>query len=141
MKVRGVVLDTNVVIAALRSKRGASNRLLELTAGGELQLHISVPLVLEYETVLRRQSRILGLSHTEVSEFIDFICRVGRKHDMHFMWRPILKDPNDDMVLEIAIASGMDLVTFNTRDFHGAERFGVRVWEPGNYLGKWKGSS
>ncbi len=134
MKAHGTVLDTNVIVAAMRSKRGASNRLLGLFARGKLQAHISVPLVLEYESVLRRQAKTLGLSQSEVSEFVNFICRGGKKQDIHFMWRPTLKDPNDDMILELAVASGADLVTFNVRDFLGAERFGVRVFEPGTYL-------
>jgi putative PIN family toxin of toxin-antitoxin system len=136
MREQRAVLDTNVLLAALRSKRGASNRLLELFGKGKIKIHISVPLVLEYEAILRRQAKDLGLTYRDVSEFMDYICREGERQDIHFLWRPALKDPNDDMVLELAVAAEADIVTFNIRDFGGAERFGVRVWEPGVYLRK-----
>jgi putative PIN family toxin of toxin-antitoxin system len=136
MNVPEAVFDTNVLVAGLRSRRGASNRMLELAATGQVRMHISVPLVLEYEMVLRRQSKVLELSQREISDFIDFICRIGVKHEIYFLWRPALKDPNDDMVLEAAVASGMDVVTFNEKDFRASSRFGVRVWTPGIYLRK-----
>jgi len=136
MNVPEAVFDTNVLVAGLRSRRGASNRLLELAAMHQVRLHISVPLVLEYEAVLRRQSKALGMSQSEISDFVDFICRIGVKHEIHFLWRPALKDPNDDMVLEVAVASGTDVVTFNEKDFRASSRFGVRVWKPGAYLRK-----
>jgi predicted nucleic acid-binding protein len=85
------VFDTNVLVAGLRSKRGASNRLLELAAMRQVRIHISVPLVLEYEAVLRRQSKALGMSQREISDFVDFICQIGVKHEIHFLWRPALR--------------------------------------------------
>jgi putative PIN family toxin of toxin-antitoxin system len=134
MKIPSVVFDTNVLVAGLRSKHGASNGLLELVAKNRVRLHISVPLVLEYEAVLRRQAKVLELSYSEISDFVDFICHVGIKHEIHFMWRPALRDPSDDMVLELALAAGAGIVTFNERDFKESKRFGVRVWTPGAYL-------
>jgi hypothetical protein len=76
------------------------------------------------------------LSQREISDFVDFICQIGVKQEIHFLWRPALKDPNDDMVLEVAVASGTDVVTFNEKDFKASSRFGVRVWAPGAYLRK-----
>lgn len=139
MKYPKAVFDTNVVVAAMRSRRGASNRLLELFAKGRIRVSISVPLILEYESVLRRQARELGLTVKDVTDFIDFFCKVGEKQEIHFMWRPALRDPDDDMVLELGVAAGADIVTFNTKDFGAAGRYGVRVYEPGTYLRKVEG--
>lgn len=135
--IRQVVLDTNVLVAALRSRNGASFALLsrvgEPDAGFEL--HLSVPLVFEYEDVLRRQSRRLGLTHADIDDVLDFLCAVAHHREIFFLWRPVLRDPRDDMVLELAVEAGVDhLVTFNARDFVGAERFGVRVITPRELL-------
>jgi putative PIN family toxin of toxin-antitoxin system len=128
------VLDTNVLVAGLRSRLGASHRLLELLAQEQLLIHVSVPLVLEYEAVLLRQAKALGLSQKDVEDFVGYLCRVGEAHDIHFMWRPMLKDPNDDMVLELAFASGAGVVTFNGKDFKEAGQLGVKIWTPGAFL-------
>ncbi len=135
------VFDTNVLVAGLRSKRGASNRLLELVAKQGLRMQLSVPLVLEYEAVLRRQAKALDLTYRDISDLVDFICQTGAQHTIHFMWRPVLKDPNDDMVLELAIAAVADIITFNAKDFKAANRFGVRIWEPGVFLKHVEGRS
>jgi predicted nucleic acid-binding protein len=132
-----VVFDTNVLVAALRSRRGASfglfDRLGTPEAGYELQ--VSVPLVFEYEDVLRRQASELGLNAADVDDVLDFVCAAARHRRIFFLWRPALRDPGDDMVLELAVEAGVDyLVTFNARDFAGAERFGVRVIAPGELL-------
>jgi len=126
-----VVLDTNVFISALRSKRGASHQLLRLVGKGKFEIELSVPLVLEYEAIAKRQSRQLGLSHADIDDILDFVCRVGRHHAIHFLWRPRLRDPGDDMVLELAVEAEAEfIVTFNIRDFSGAQDFGVRAIRP-----------
>lgn len=132
---RRIVLDTNVVVAALRSRRGASNKLLSLVGSGRFDAVISVPLVLEYEDVLLRQLEHLPYTADEIKEIIDYLCAACEPQAIYYLWRPILRDPKDDMVLEVAVAAGCDtIVTFNVRDFQGAERFGLLVQTPAEFL-------
>lgn len=130
-----IVVDTNVVVAALRSPRGASYRLLELFGRGRFDVHITAPLVLVYESVAIRYLEDLPSSRSGVEDVLDYICCVGVAHETYFTWRPFLNDPDDDMVLEAAVASGSTvIVTFNKRDFRGCERFGVRLLTPAELL-------
>lgn len=125
------------MVAALRSRQGASFALLERLAAPApgYDIHVSVPLVFEYEDVLRRQAPGLGVAPEVVEDVLDFVCAVAHHREVFFLWRPALRDPGDDMVLELAVAAGADyLVTFNARDFAGAERFGVRVIPPRDLL-------
>ncbi len=133
---RQIVLDTNVLIAALRSRRGASFRLLSLVGtSSAFELNLSVPLVLEYEEVAKRPGLALGLSVEAVDAVIDYLCAVSNRREVFFLWRPFLKDPKDDMVLELTVAAGADtIVTFNLKDFAGTETFGLRVVTPQVFL-------
>jgi putative PIN family toxin of toxin-antitoxin system len=135
MKHRRLVLDTNVLVAALRSRRGASFELLS-RFGQEsgLELNLSVPLVLEYEEVAKRPGTVPGLSSEDIDAVIDYLCAVSKHREIFFLWRPHLKDPKDDMVLELAVAAGADIITFNLKDFSGAETFGVRALTPQTLL-------
>lgn len=131
-----VVLDTNVVVSAFRSRRGASFRVLAEVDSGSFDIALSVPLVLEYESALLAQ-RLGAISESDVQTTLDYLCRVGDQHDVFFLWRPALRDPKDDMVLELAVAAGCAaIVTFKNRDFRGAGRFGVDSWTPGELLRK-----
>ena len=128
MVVPRIILDTNVIVAAARSKRGASYKLLSLFRSGSYQLALSVPLVLEYEDVLIRQLEHLSMSREKVHGFLDQICHAGEKYRINFLWRPLLPDPRDDHVLELAVASGSrHIVTYNKKDFVGLDRFGIVV--------------
>ncbi|TVP76424.1 MAG: putative toxin-antitoxin system toxin component, PIN family [Gemmatimonadales bacterium] len=129
MIVQDVVLDTNVLIAALRSRAGASFRLLSLVGTHPaLRVHLSVPLVLEYEEVGKRQAGELGLDPQDIDDVIDYLCQVGIAHEIYFLWRPVLRDPKDDMVLEVAVAGECrTIVSYNKRDFKGASKFGIKV--------------
>ncbi|MBX9854672.1 MAG: putative toxin-antitoxin system toxin component, PIN family [Gemmatimonadaceae bacterium] len=130
-----VILDTNVVIAGLRSRRGASFALLELLADGAYEISVSVPLVLEYEAVAKRQARELGLTHADIDVVVDFLCQQAHHSKIFYLWRPFLRDPTDDMVLEVAVeAQCRYIVTFNTRDFAGVKQFGIQTLTPGEFL-------
>ncbi len=132
-----LVLDTNVIVAALRSRKGASRALLRKFLGGEIECLLSVPLALQYEDVLFRSGIMmeLELGPQDIELMLDSICSLGKPVDTRYFLRPVLKDPDDEMVLETAIyGDGDGIVTFNVRDFSGAERFGIMVVTPSEAL-------
>jgi putative PIN family toxin of toxin-antitoxin system len=138
--VRRVVLDTSVIVAALRSRRGAANRVLRLVAEERLVLLATPPLFLEYEDVLGRPEHRLvhGLTPQDIEEFLAELAALVEPVDVHFQWRPQVGDPSDEMVLEAAVNGRADaLVTYNTKHFsRPGERFGVPVLRPADLLGK-----
>lgn len=128
-----IVIDTNVLIAALRSRNGASYRLLELVDSGLFQPCVSVPLILEYEEVAMRLESTL--TSGDITSIIDYICQQSHQLKIHFLWRPFLKDPHDDMILELAVSGQCQaIVTYNIKDFRGAETFGIQVLTPKEFL-------
>jgi putative PIN family toxin of toxin-antitoxin system len=130
-----VVLDTNVLVAALRSNRGASFRLLSLVGDERWQLNLSVPLLFEYEDVLKRADAGLILTHREIDDVLDFLCAAAKLRHIFYLWRPVLPDPKDDFVLELAVESNCDfIITFNVRDFGGIGRFGLAAITPCEFL-------
>jgi len=130
-----VVLDTNVLVAALRSRRGASFQILSKIGTDAFDIAVSVPLVLEYESVLLRQLEATSLSGDDIQSLLDYICGVAVRQEVFFLWRPQLKDPGDDFVLEIAVAANCDaIVTHNLRDFAASSRLGVRAISPAQFL-------
>jgi putative PIN family toxin of toxin-antitoxin system len=134
-KVFQVVLDTNVLVAALRSRRGASYRLLRLVGDPRWQINLSVPLLLEYEDVLKRADAGHPLTPEEVDDVLNFLCASASLREIFYLWRPVLPDPEDDFVLELAVESGCEyIITFNSKDFVGAEKFGVSVVRPQEFL-------
>jgi len=135
--VRRVVLDTNVLVAAIRSKRGSSYELLRRLGEGAFEITVSVSLTLEYESVLVRHIADSYLTRQDVINLIDYLCEIATWQEIFFLWRPFLRDSGDDMVLELAVAAGCDrIVTHNTRDFLGVERFGIEVLTPAAFLQK-----
>ncbi|MEO8596266.1 MAG: putative toxin-antitoxin system toxin component, PIN family [Candidatus Solibacter sp.] len=137
-----VVLDTDVVVAAMRSPSGASAAIVRAVYRKKAVLLLSVPLALEYEAVCRRPVHRLeaGLSVRDIEKFLDAIVALAEAVPTHFLWRPQLRDPNDEMVLEAAVNGGADiLVTFNVRDYGtAAGRFGVEVLLPRNAIARMK---
>lgn len=130
-----VVLDTNVLVAGFRSRQGAPFRLLSLLRSGAFEIAVSVPLVLEYEAVLREHAVELFLSASDGGAVVDYFCSVGRRQSIHFLWRPALRDPADEFVLELAMAAECDaVVTHNVRDFAGALTFGVSIITPAAFV-------
>jgi putative PIN family toxin of toxin-antitoxin system len=133
-----VVLDTSVMVAAIRSGAGASRRLLVAALERRFILLASVPLMIEYESVMTRPEHlaISGLTASDVGQLLDAATYVMEPVRLAFLWRPMSRDPNDDMVLETAVNGSADvLATFNVRDFaDAAERFGVSVLKPGEVV-------
>jgi putative PIN family toxin of toxin-antitoxin system len=132
------VLDTDVMVAALRSDKGASRQLLLASLARQFELLLSVPLILEYEAVLTRPQHLAacGLSSAEVGHVLDDLAVVARPVRLAFRWRPLLSDPDDDMVFETAInGSASAIVTFNQRDFAEAGRdFNCAIIPPATAL-------
>ena len=129
-----IVIDTNVLVAALRSRRGASFKLVSFLPNEKFSLFISVPLVLEYEDALMRLESS-AITEQDIRDFVDFLCEIGHHQEIFFLWRPFLPDPSDDHVLEVAVAAGCEaIVTYNKRDFKGIERFGLRILDPRELL-------
>ncbi len=132
-----IVVDTNVLISALRSRRGPSFKLLSLIGKGGFDINLSVPLVLEYEAVAKRSRWSGKPALSYVSNILDYLCAVGRKQQIHFLWRPRARDPKDDMVLEVAVAGECDgIVTYNKKDFAEAKSFGLELLTPKEFLKK-----
>jgi predicted nucleic acid-binding protein len=130
-----VVLDTNVIVAALRSRQGASFRALSLLSLGRFEIAISVPLLFEYEDALIRLVDSGMFLEGEIGDFLDYICSIAHHQDIFFLWRPHLPDPKDDLVLELAFAAGCaGIVTHNQRDFAGTAQLGLRIWSPRDFL-------
>jgi len=130
-----VVVDTNVVVAALLSRRGASHRLMRLVGDGRWKMNLSVPLVLKYEQTLKRLCIDGAMGASDIDGILEFLCASANRRPIFFLWRPLLPDPNDHMVLELAVASRADfIVTFNARDFAAAGQFGIPVIPPGKFL-------
>jgi len=135
MKSWRVVLDTNVIVAALRSDQGASYQILMLVGGDLFQPCLTVSLAMEYEAAAMRLIRSTPLARSDIGDVLDYMCAEAHRQKVHFLWRPFLRDADDDMVLEAAVASGARyIVTHNTRDFAGVESFGIRAITPGAFL-------
>ncbi|WP_103029881.1 putative toxin-antitoxin system toxin component, PIN family [Salinibacter altiplanensis] len=131
------VLDTNVLVAALRSRQGASWHILDLVHREEVRVHVTVPLALEYEEVLLRHRKAAGWSRRETLAFLGLFLRRARCHETRYLWREHADDPEYAHVLEAIIAAQAScLVTFNTGDFTGADQFRVEVMRPGALLRK-----
>ena len=128
------VFDTNVLVAGLRSSLGASRKLLSGVLDGSIPALTSVPLMIEYEAVLTRPNHLeaSSLSIGDINALLDAFAAVAEPVQLHFYWRPQLKDPADEMVLETAVNGRADrLVTFNLRHLkQAAQRFGILTVTP-----------
>jgi len=132
-----VVLDTNLLIAAARSRTGASSAVLRALFEEQFIALVSVPLMLEYEAVLNRNEHLIvsGRSIGMNMAFLDALCLFAEPVHLHYLWRPQLRDPSDEMVLETALNGRADaLVTLNTADFAPAIHFRLPVITPGHFL-------
>jgi predicted nucleic acid-binding protein len=131
-----VILDTSVLIAGLRSSLGASFALLDLVGSKRFTIGLTAALVLEYEATCTKSLPALNLTADDFKELLDYLCRMGKLAPIRFRVRPAVADPDDDLVLEAAIATGSEcIVTHNIRDMAaGAARYGIEVITPGEAL-------
>lgn len=130
-----IVIDTSVMVSALKSNRGAAFRILSLITSGKFEFHLSVPLIFEYEASLKKVVLSPTWTHEEIDELLDIICLFGIKHDIWYLWRPLSKDAGDDFVAELAVTAGVDaIVTHNVKDFQAMPTFGIKVLRPKEFL-------
>ena len=129
------VLDTSVLVAGLRSNRGASFQILRAVRAGDIRIAVSVALVLEYESVILGPGLVPGFTADEHRRIVDGLCQLADHQQVFFAWRPFLPDPDDDLVLELAVAaSAKFVITHNISDFRGSESMGVRAITPATTL-------
>jgi putative PIN family toxin of toxin-antitoxin system len=130
-----VVIDTNVFVAGVRSRQGASFAILELALTGKIDFAVSVSLAAEYEDVLVRHLKYTSFSAQEMNMFIDVIYFAAKFTEVHYLWRPFLRDSDDDHILELAVAARSKyIITYNLKDFEGIGTFGIKAITPAEYL-------
>ncbi len=135
MKRYRVILDTNVILAAMRSQTGASYRLLMTIGHPQWQSVVTPALMYEYEDVARRPGNAPGLSPQDITDILDLIYQQSHRQLVWFSWRPVSPDPGDDLVLDAAVAGGCDfVVSFNERHLRAAREFGIEVLKPAELL-------
>lgn len=130
-----IVIDTNVFVSALRSQHGAAYKLFMLIGKGLFDINVSVPLILEYEASAKKVIPQTRLNAENIDDILDYICSVAKHRGIFYLWRPFLKDPKDDMVLELAVESNSNLIiTYNTCDYEGSGKFGISVLTPKEFF-------
>ena len=130
-----IVIDTNVLVSGLRSRQGMSYRLLSFLGGRLYRPVVTVPLVVEYEKSLCDPRIEVPFSAVEIGKYLNFVCSASDCRKVHFLWRPFLRDPKDDMVLEAAVSGQCEyIVTFNLQDFKDIGKFGIAAVTPGDFL-------
>lgn len=130
-----IVFDTNVIYSALRSKRGASYKLISKLPSKKYQIFLSVPLYAEYQAVLLKGSLLKIFKKEEIFGFLKYFCKISVHKEIFYLWRPISKDPKDDMIIELAIAGDCDyIVTHNTKDFAGLDQFKPKAITPKEFI-------
>lgn len=128
---KNIVIDTNVLLSALYSNKGASYKLLSMIDSKKFTLNISNTLIYEYEEILKSKSK-LELKY--IDSILNYICLIGKKNTVFYLWRPKLRDADDDFLLELAVKSDSIIVTLNGKDFKPAAEFNIKVMTPKEFL-------
>ena len=135
VKIKRIILDTNVLYSGLYSSQGASFQILSAIEKNKIKPILSTALLFEYEEILNSNLQTLGLSARKIKKILDYFCLKSEHQNIYFLWRPCLTDPKDDHVLELAVASGAEfIVTHNTKDFKAAGKFNLKVITPKKLL-------
>ncbi len=131
-----VVLDTSVLVAAARSRNGASFKLVSMLPDPEIEIALTIALYTEWQAVMTRSENLPpGATADEALAFLRYLASIAHLQDVHFLWRPFSRDPDDDMILECAVASGSEyIVTHNVKDFRRVEELNVQVITPADLL-------
>lgn len=133
-----IVLDTSVLVAASRSRNGASFQIVSMLPSTQFEIALTIAVYTEWQAVLTRSEHLPpGVTADMALGFVRYLASVAHLQDVHFLWRPFLRDPNDDMVLECAVASGCEfIVTHNVRDFRRVDELNVRAITPADFLNR-----
>ncbi|MDD2808632.1 putative toxin-antitoxin system toxin component, PIN family [Rhodoferax sp.] len=131
-----VVFDTSVLVAAARSRNGASFQLMSMLPAPRFDIALTIALYTEWQAVLTRPEHVpSGVSVDGVLGYLRYLASLAQLQDVHFLWRPFLRDPDDDMVLECAVASGSTyIVTHNVKDFRRVSELKVQAITPADFL-------
>ncbi len=128
---KNIVIDTNVLLSSLLSNRGASYKLLSIIDSSKFVFNISNPLIYEYKEILKLKSK---MDFDDIDTLINYICKIGKRNSIFYLWRPKLKDIDDDFLLELAVKSNSIIVTLNGKDFEKASEFNLSVMTPKEFL-------
>ena len=132
-----IVIDTNILISAMLSRRGAAFRLISSIGRQQFDYVLSVPLMIEYEDVLKRKNSPIMLSRNAIDSILDRLCYHAGLREIFYLWRPFLIDPKDDLVLELAVEANCDfIVTYNIKHFKNIHKFGLEAITPKIFLQK-----
>ncbi len=131
-----ITLDTSILVAAARSHNGASYKLLSMLPSPDFEIALTVTLYTEWQAVLTRPEHLPpDVTRDGALGFLRYLASIAHLQDVHFLWRPFSRDPDDDMVLECAVASGCQcIVTHNLKDFRGVEALSVQALKPADFL-------
>lgn len=131
-----IVLDTSVLVAAARSRNGASFQLVSMLPTPRFDFALTIALYTEWQAVLTRPEHMPpGVTVAAALGYLRYLASLAHLQDVHFLWRPFLRDPDDDMVLECAITSGSQyIVTHNVKDFRRASELKVQAIKPADFL-------
>lgn len=138
-----VVFDTSVLVAAARSRNGASFQLMSLLPSPRFELALTIAMYTEWQSVLTRPEHMPpGASVDLTMGYLRYLASMAHLQDVHFLWRPFLSDPDDDMVVECAVASGSQfIVTHNIKDFRRVGELKVQAIKPADFLNLMRTSS
>lgn len=130
-----LIIDTNVIVSGLRSRRGAAYRLLSILIDSRWQINVSVALLLEYEEVLKRESRALGLNYEDVDAVVNALASISNRRAIPYSWRPLSSDADDDFLIELALNVQADhIVTYDLRHLRVLKELGFSVITPRQFL-------
>lgn len=131
-----IVLDTSVLVAPTRSRNGASFQIVSMLPDAAFEFALTVPLYAEWQAVLTREENLPpGTDAEDALGFLRYLASLAQLHEVHFLWRPFLRDPDDDMIVECAVAGGCEyIVTHNIKDFHRTAELNIKVVTPAEFL-------
>ena len=136
-----MTLDTSVLVAAARSRKGASFKLVSMLPTPEIEIALTVPLYTEWQAVMTRPENLPpGATAEDARAFLRYLASIAPLQEVHFLWRPFSRDPDDDMIVECAVSSGCEyIVTHNAKDFRRVEELNVQVIAPADLLNLLRG--
>ena len=130
-----IVIDTNVVLAGLKSNKGASYKLFTILHDQRFKINISTTLVVEYEAILKRQQQQIGLNLEEIDNIINGICHLANHHQLFYIWRPFAKDKDDDFLIDLALkCQAQFIISYNQKDLQPIEKLGISILTPKQFL-------